>query len=155
MTRPSAPIRMAHVALTVTADELNEVSQFYQSVFGWTLEFEINGVFGHHQFLTDQHGARIELLTREVVERPKWTEDPPGHICFAVPEEEFDSLLERARNAGVDIGQPQVATSETRGETDPETGELRTGGGTSHFIFFDDPSGNCLEVSTGACRFLT
>jgi hypothetical protein len=53
------------------------------------------------------------------------------------------------------IGHPQVATAETRGETDPEMGELRAAGGTSQLIFLEDPSGNYLDVSTGSCRFLT
>jgi catechol 2,3-dioxygenase-like lactoylglutathione lyase family enzyme len=145
---------MAHVALTVTFEDLDRVSSFYEDVFGWRKERELTGVFGRHQFLTDDHGSRIELVGRTVVERPRRTPDPPGHICFAVPDDEFDAVLQRARLAGVEVGEPSISTPESRHEVDATTGVVRVGSGESRYIFIDDPSGNCIEVSTGAFRSL-
>ena len=150
MTRSAAPIRMAHVGLTVRVDEFDRVSSFYQEVFGWTVERELHGDFGHHQFLTDGSGSHIELIAREVIERPKPTPEPPGHICFAVRDDQFDALLERARRTGVAVGDPNVSTPDSRREVDARTGDARTGGRMSRYIFIDDPSGNCIEISTGA-----
>jgi catechol 2,3-dioxygenase-like lactoylglutathione lyase family enzyme len=131
MTGPETPIRMAHVALTVTFDEFDRVSDFYRDVFGWRTEREHNGAFGRHRFLTDGHGSHIELVARIVVERPRLTPEPPGHICFAVPEEELDAVLQRARGAGVEVAEPNVSTPELRNETDARTGVPRSFAGIS------------------------
>ena len=153
MAERSGPIRMAHVALTVTFEQLDQVSDFYQRVFRWRKERELNGSFGRHQFLTDDHGSHIELVARDVIERPKRTPQPPGHICFAVPDDEFDAVLQRAREAGVDVGEPNVSTAAARNEVDATTGEPRSGANSRH-VFIDDPSGNCIEISSGAYRSL-
>ena len=154
MTRPEIPIRMAHVALTATFEQFDSVSTFYRDVFGWRVERELNGTFGRHQFLTDDHGCHIELIARSEVVRGPRTPEPPGHICFAVPDEQFDDVLHRVRDAGVDVGEPSVSTPQTRNETDAR-GAARTGTGVSRHVFIDDPSGNCVEISTGAYRSLT
>jgi catechol 2,3-dioxygenase-like lactoylglutathione lyase family enzyme len=154
MTGPETSMRMAHVALTVTFDEFDRVSDFYRDVFGWRTEREHNGAFGRHRFLTDGHGSHIELVARNVVERPRPTPEPPGHICFAVPDEELDAVLQRARDAGIEVAVPNVSTPELRNETDTRTGVPRTSAWISRYVFFDDPSGNCIEVSSGAYRVM-
>lgn len=153
VTEPSEPIRMAHVALTVTFDEFDDVSAFYQRVFGWRKERELNGSFGRHEFLGDGYGSHIELVARDVVERPRRTSEPPGHICFAVADDEFDAVLQRARDAGVEVGEPNVSTAAARNETVTATGEPRSAPNSRH-VFIDDPSGNCIEISSGAYRSL-
>ena len=153
-TQAAPTMRMAHVGLTVTFDEFERVSDFYQHVFGWQKEREITGIYGRNQFLTDGHGSRIELIARTVVDRLPPPPEPPGHICFGVPDEEFDGVLARAREAGIDVPEPNVSTPESRGEIDARTGKPTTDGQVSRFVFLYDPSGNCLELSSGAYRSL-
>lgn len=138
------PLR--HVALTARTDQFEVVSRFYQDLFGWSKTRTMSAPHGGVHILADGRGGEIELLSREVVTRPARTAQPPGHICFSVPADEFDATIEAVRAAGVEVGEPRLSTPETRRELD-ENGTIRSDGGRHRYVFFYDPAENCVELS--------
>ncbi|HEY7767329.1 VOC family protein [Longimicrobium sp.] len=115
---------------SVYASDLDAAERFYTSVLGLEV---MQRVEGRHVFF--RCGARVLLVfnperTREGAVVPGHGSEGPGHVCFAMREQEIDAWRERLRAAGVPI----------------ETEHRWPSGGFS--LYFRDPAGNSLELGT-------
>ncbi len=116
------------------ADDLVAAEHFYGDVLG--LE-QVAQVEGRHVFF--RCGGAMLLIfnaeaTREAPTNPDMPVPPhgsrgPGHLCFALPDDEIDGWAERLREAGVEI-----------------EADFRWPGG-ARSIYFRDPAGNSLECA--------
>lgn len=114
----------------VYARDLDAAEWFYTSVLGLQV---ITRVDDRHVFF--RCGSRVFLVfnperTREGGMIPGHGATGPGHLCFAMREDEVDAWRTRLGDAGVSI----------------ETEFDWPGGGKS--LYFRDPAGNSLELGT-------
>jgi catechol 2,3-dioxygenase-like lactoylglutathione lyase family enzyme len=114
----------------VYAPDLDAAERFYTRVLGLQV---ITRVDDRHVFF--RCGSRVFLVfnperTREGGMIPGHGAEGPGHVCFAMRDEETDAWRERLQRAGVPI----------------ETEFRWPGGGLS--FYFRDPAGNSLELGT-------
>ena len=112
------------------AADLEAAERFYTEVLGLEV---IARVAGRHVFF--RCGARVVLVfdparTREGGEVPGHGAEGPGHLAFAIAEDELDAWRGHLRARGVEI----------------ESDYAWPRGGRS--LYFRDPAGNSLELGT-------
>ena len=129
-----APLRVRGVLETcLYAEDLEEAARFYGEVLGLDA---FQRAPGRHVFFRCGASAVFLLFnprrTRAPDPRqgaPAHGAEGPGHVAFAVREEELDAWRERLRTAGVAIEK-----------------EIGWSGGRS--IYFRDPAGNSVELAS-------
>lgn len=132
MSGPSSgPLRVLETCLY--AADLDATAAFYERVIGLN---PVSAVEGRHVFFRCAD-SMVLLFDPERTATPTGDVPPhgaigPGHVAFAVREEELDSWRSRLLHAGVEVEQ-----------------EVRwPGGGRS--IYVRDPAGNSVELATAA-----
>jgi catechol 2,3-dioxygenase-like lactoylglutathione lyase family enzyme len=123
-----APDRVLETVLYV--DDLGAAERFYGEVLGLALDSRKPGLFcffkiGEAMLLLFDPAA--SAIGREV---PAHGANGPGHVCFAVAEDELALWSRRLAERGVPIEHEQAWPR----------------GGRS--IYFRDPAGNSLELAT-------
>jgi catechol 2,3-dioxygenase-like lactoylglutathione lyase family enzyme len=114
----------------VYADDLEAAERFYAGVLGMEV---IARVEGRHVFF--RCGGRVFLVfdpaaTADGGVVPGHGARGPGHVCFAMREDELDGWRAHLRARGVEI----------------EAEHTWPGGGRS--LYFRDPAGNSVELGT-------
>jgi catechol 2,3-dioxygenase-like lactoylglutathione lyase family enzyme len=129
MTKTSRPIdRVLETILYV--DDLEAARAFYQVVLGLELYSQKHGVF---VFFKCGQGMLL-LFNAEAASKnesiPAHGAKGPGHVCFAMPEQDFPAWQARLSDHGIPIEQ-----------------EVTWPNGAKSF-YFRDPAGNSLELGT-------
>ncbi len=130
--RRDAGLRIRRVLETcLYARDLEAAQRFYSEVLGLPVHSENNG---RDVFLRCGDGMLLIFDPRKTSppdpDIPSHGADGPGHVAFAVPEEDLDAWRERLIRLGVAIEK-----------------EIDWPGGGRSF-YFRDPAGNCLELAT-------
>jgi catechol 2,3-dioxygenase-like lactoylglutathione lyase family enzyme len=113
------------------ARDLDAAADFYTRVLGLEIESKVEG---RHVFLRCGH-AMLLVFDPEATAHahgpvPAHGATGPGHIAFAVPDEDMDAWPARLGALGVEI----------------ESDVVWPGGGRS--LYFRDPAGNSVELAT-------
>jgi catechol 2,3-dioxygenase-like lactoylglutathione lyase family enzyme len=113
------------------ARDLDAAADFYTRVLGLEIESKVEG---RHVFLRCGH-AMLLVFDPEATAHPQGPVPAhgatgPGHIAFAVPDEDMDAWPARLGALGVEI----------------ESDVVWPGGGRS--LYFRDPAGNSVELAT-------
>lgn len=111
-------------------DDLDAAEAFYQDVLGLERYSRKDGVFvffrcGQGMLLLFNADAAAQNTSI-----PAHGAHGPGHVCFAMPEDELDGWKRRLASQGVEIEQ-----------------EVTWPNGCRSF-YFRDPAGNSLELAT-------
>lgn len=114
----------------VYADDLEAAERFYAGVLGMEV---ITRVEGRHVFF--RCGGRVFLVFNPAATAgggaiPGHGATGPGHVCFAMRDDEIDGWRAHLRTRGVEI----------------ETDHTWPGGGRS--LYLRDPAGNSVELGT-------
>lgn len=136
MGSPAVVDRIDHIELFVS--DWDEAASWYERVLGLVVDerFERWWTEGQGPLVlsVDEEGAKLALFEREVATRSGAIS--PRRVAFRTDGEGFLSFLDRV--AGLDLtdqqGEPVAATA--------------TDHGLAYSIYFTDPDGNALELTT-------
>ena len=112
-------------------DDLEKAKKFYSDILG--LEFYSSSEGRHVFFYCGDAMFLLFKPERTVISEkgiPPHGGKGPGHVAFEISEREYDSWLKKLKNNGIEIENEVVW---------PEGGKS---------IYFRDPAGNSLELST-------
>jgi catechol 2,3-dioxygenase-like lactoylglutathione lyase family enzyme len=126
---PEEQLRRDALALTlnhtiVPAKDKEASARFFATMFG----LSYNGPYGHFAPVRVNADLTLDFDDASTFER--------HHYAFKVSDEEFDSIFQRVKDAGVAYG------SEPRAQDNMEINYRRGGRG----FYFRDPNGHSLEV---------
>jgi predicted enzyme related to lactoylglutathione lyase len=113
-------VKLEHVGVAVSGDQLDAVVGFYEQVFGW---HRIKEAPGELVFIGDGDGGRLEIFVRDCPPLPA-----PHHLAFVVAHDQFDATTARIVEAG---GQLRDAITNPFGD---------------RLQFFSDPAGNAAQI---------
>jgi catechol 2,3-dioxygenase-like lactoylglutathione lyase family enzyme len=113
------------------ARDLDAAADFYARVLGLEIESRVEG---RHVFLRCGRGMLLVfnpgVTAHATGPVPAHGATGPGHVAFAIPDQDMDAWVARLGRLGVEI----------------ETDVAWPGGGRS--LYFRDPAGNSLELAT-------
>jgi len=126
---------LVHWAIPV--DDLEESQRFYTEVLG----MEYRGPVGPEMRCV-QFGDTKVLLCRRYQTAEASSRQSPQHLAFLVGTEDFDRAAENMRSWGVAVQRPSGPPDTIRGDVEFR----REGVFVGRSLYFDDPSGNRLEI---------
>jgi catechol 2,3-dioxygenase-like lactoylglutathione lyase family enzyme len=128
----------------IPVNDLDESARFYTTVLG----MEDAGPVGPRMHCVKFGGAEVLLCRHE--NRAEGSQDSSGsiHIAFRVEPADFDRAAAHMREWGVDVRRPSGTPDTIKGDVE------HRGEGTyvGRSLYFNDPSGNRLEIHDPAPR---
>jgi len=133
---------LVHWAIPV--NDLEESRRFYTEVLG----MEDGGPVGDRMRCVRFDGTEVLLCRRDQPDDPNAARNGSTHIAFLVDKDDFDRAAMHMREWGVDVQRPSGPPATINGDVE------HRGEGTfvGRSLYFNDPSGNRLEIHDPAPR---
>ena len=128
---------LVHWAIPV--NDLEESRRFYTGVLG----MEDRGPVGANMRCVRFGETDVLLCRREQAQDPSAPRSDSVHIAFRVSTEDFERATAHMREWGVDVKRPNGPLDTIQGDVE----HRRVGVFTGRSLYFNDPSGNRLELN--------
>jgi catechol 2,3-dioxygenase-like lactoylglutathione lyase family enzyme len=127
---------LVHWAIPV--NDLEESRRFYTEILG----MEDQGPVGPEMRCVQFGDIKVLLCRRYEPGAGETARESPVHLAFRVTPEDFDRAAAQMRDWGVQVQRPSGPPDTIQGEVE----HRREGVFVGRSLYFDDPSGNRLEL---------